>query len=80
MKRKFSSFEEIDAQLELLRVQRQLSMNRLRLQLRESPVQIASSLWTQAVKPALANAAIGWLLRRLRGMRQKLRPELPPAA
>jgi hypothetical protein len=77
MERKFSSFDEIDHQLEILRIQRQLSLERLRLQLRESPRQILKDSWENSIRPGLQNMAIGWMLHKLREVRRKIRPELP---
>jgi hypothetical protein len=78
MERSFSSFEEIDTQLEILRVQRQISVERLRLQLRDSPRQMLREGWQKSLRPALQNMAIDWMLSQLRDLRRKLRPELPP--
>lgn len=78
MERSFSSFEEIDTQLEMLRIRRQLSLERLRLQFRESPGHILKEGWENNLRPALQNMAIDWLLYQLRGVRRKLRPETPP--
>ena len=77
MDRKFSSFEDIDNQLEILRVQRQLSLQRLGRQFSESPVRILKEQWISTVRPALTDMAIGWMLHRLREVRRKWRPELP---
>ncbi|MDM9632281.1 hypothetical protein [Robiginitalea aurantiaca] len=80
MKTKFSSFEEIDVQLEILRTQRQLSLYRLKSQLEKGPMEIVRSGIRHAVLPSLKNLVIDWSLDRLRRLRRTLRPELPPAA
>lgn len=76
MERKFSSFEEIDNQLEILSVQRQLSLERLKFQLREAPGKLVQEGWVHSIRPALTNMAIGWMLHQLGEIRKKIRPEL----
>ena len=75
MDRSFSSFEEIDTRLEILRLQRQISLERLRVQFKESPGRILKDTWMNSVRPALTDMVIGWALYRLREARKKLRPE-----
>lgn len=77
METKFSSFEAIDLQLELLRTQRQLSLYRLRGQMQESPVEIVQSAWRYAVIPALRNLIIDGALYGIRRIRTKLRKDFP---
>jgi hypothetical protein len=77
MERKFSSFEEIDNQLEILSVQRQLSLERLKSQIREAPGKLIQEGWVHSVRPALINMALGWMIHQLREVRRKIRPELP---
>ncbi len=77
METKFSSFEEIDTQLQRLRMQRELSMQRLQRQLSHSPGEILKE-GVRRAKPALKNLAIGWLLHQVREVRRKIRPDLPP--
>ncbi len=74
METKFSSFEQIDNQLEMLRIQRQLSLYQLKGQLAQGPAEILRSTWTNGVKPYLKIAAIDWSLYRLRKIREVLRP------
>ncbi|MEJ2583773.1 MAG: hypothetical protein P8Z38_01620 [Robiginitalea sp.] len=76
MERKFSSFEEIDARLQILKMQRDLSLRRLRRDLSHSPGEILRE-GIRRVRPALNNLAIGWMLHKLRELRRKIRPELP---
>jgi hypothetical protein len=76
MERKFSSFEEIDARLQTLRRQRELSLQRLRENFRINPGEILREGIKRA-RPALNNLAIDWTLHQLRQLRRKLRPELP---
>lgn len=77
METRFSSFEQIDTQLEILRIQRQLSLARLRSQLDEGPGEILRSGWRYAILPYLKNMAIDWSLDRLQRIRRTLRPVLP---
>jgi hypothetical protein len=74
MQTKFSSFEQIDTQLEMLRVQRQLSLYRLKSQLGQSPAELLMSGWKYGLMPYLKMTAIDWSLHRLRKIRQALRP------
>ena len=76
MERKFTSFEEIDTRLQTLRMQRELSLQRLRDDLNHKPGEFLRQGIRQ-VRPALNNLAIDWMLHRLRELRRKLRPELP---
>ena len=76
MNPKFSSFEEIDTRLQTLKLQRELSRERLRRQLIQSPGEILREGFRWA-RPALNNFAIGWVLHQLRELRRKIRPELP---
>jgi hypothetical protein len=76
MERKFSSFEEIDTRLQTLRIQRELSLQRLRDDLNHKPGEILRE-GIRRVRPALNSLAIDWMLHRLRELRRKLRPELP---
>lgn len=76
MERKFSSFEEIDARLQNLRLQRELSLQRLRHDLSHNPVEILRD-GIRRVRPALNNLAIDWMRYQLRGLRRKIRPDLP---
>lgn len=77
MERKFSSFEEIDTQLEILRIQRQMSLERLRLRFKGNPVRILKEGWLYSIRPALTDMAIGWALHKVREVRRVLRPENP---
>ncbi|MFZ9002801.1 MAG: hypothetical protein ACO20F_11260 [Robiginitalea sp.] len=76
MERKFSSFEEIDTRLQTLRLQRELSLQRMRRQFIHSPGEILREGFRR-VRPALNKIAIGWTLHQLRELRRKIRPELP---
>lgn len=76
MKPKFSSFEEIDTRLRALRLQRELSLQRLRRQFGHSPGEILREGFRR-IRPALNNLAISWMLHQLRELRRKIRPELP---
>jgi len=76
MERKFSSFEEIDTRLQTLRMQRELSLQRLRENFRVNPGEILRE-GIRRVRPALNNLAIDWMLHQLRELRRKIRPELP---
>lgn len=76
MEPKFSSFEEIDARLQTLRLQRELSLQRLKGQFSFSPGEILREGFRRA-RPALNNLAIDWMLHQLRELRRKIRPELP---
>ena len=76
MERKFSSFEEIDARLQTLRMQRELNLQRLRENLRINPGEIIRE-GIRRVRPALNNLAIDWMLHGLRELRRKIRPEVP---
>ena len=76
MEPKFSSFEEIDARLQTLRLQRELSLQRLKRQFSFSPGEILREGFRRA-RPALNNLAIDWMLHQLRELRRKIRPELP---
>lgn len=76
MERKFSSFEEIDTRLQTLRMQRELSLQRLRENLRLNPGEILRE-GIRRVRPALNNLAIDWALHQLRELRRKIRPGLP---
>ena len=76
MERKFSSFEEIDTRLQNLRMQRELNLQRLRHDLNHSPGEILRE-GIRRVRPALNNLAIDWMLHQLRGLRRKIRPDLP---
>ena len=77
MKPKFSSFEEIDTRLQALRLQRELSLQRLRRQFGQSPGEFLREGFRRA-RPALNNLAISWMLHQLRELRRKIRPDLPP--
>jgi hypothetical protein len=76
MERKFSSFEEIDARLQTLRMQRELSLQRLRGNLSINPGEILMEGIRRA-RPALNNLAIDWMLHRLRMLRRIIRPDTP---
>ena len=76
MEEKFSSFEEIDTRLQNLRMQRELSLQRLRYGLGRNPGEILRE-GIRRVRPALNNLAIDWMLHRLRELRRKIHPELP---
>lgn len=75
MEKRFSSFEQIDAQLEMLRIQRQLSLARLKSQFGEEPGEILRSGWKYAILPSLKNMAIDWALDQLGRLRKTLRLE-----
>lgn len=76
MEQKFSSFDEIDTRLLTLRMQRERSQQRLRVNLSRSPGEILRE-GIQGLGPAIRNHAIDWMLHRLRQLRRKIRPELP---
>lgn len=77
METPFSSFEQIDNRLEMLRTQRQLSLYRLKRQLNEAPGEILKSGWRYGVLPSLKIMAIDWSLGKLRNIRQALGVLLP---
>jgi hypothetical protein len=77
METRFSSFEQIDNQLEMLRIQRQLSLYRLKSQLGEGPGEILRSGWRLGVVPFLKNMAIDWSLDRLARLRRVLHLGMP---
>ena len=76
METRFSSFEQINTRLEILRTQRQLSLNSLKRQLAQGPSEILRSGWRYGLLPALKNMAIDWSLGKLRRIRLSLRPLL----
>ncbi len=76
MEQKFSSFEEIDTRLQTLRMQRELSRQRLSGIFGRSPGELLRE-GIQGVGPAIRNHALEWMLHRLRQLRRKIRPELP---
>ncbi|MGB5316487.1 MAG: hypothetical protein WBN56_10840 [Robiginitalea sp.] len=77
METRFSSFEQIDTRLEILRTQRQLSLYRLRRQLNDAPGEILRSGWRYGLLPSLKIMAIDWSLGKLRNIRHVLGPWLP---
>ncbi len=77
METRFSSFEQIDNRLEMLRTQRQLSLYRLKRQLNEAPGEILRSGWRYGVLPSLKIMAIDWSLDKLRNIRHALVSFLP---
>jgi len=77
METRFSSFEQIDNRLEMLRTQRQLSLFRLKRQLNEAPREILKSGWRYGVLPSLKIMAIDWSLGKLRNIRHALGALLP---
>jgi hypothetical protein len=77
METRFSSFEQINTRLEILRTQRQLSLHLLKRQLAEGPREILKSGWRYGLMPALKIMAIDWSLGRLGKIRHTLRLVMP---
>lgn len=73
--RRFSSFEEINTQLEILAVERQLSLYRMRANMGQtvssaihSGLQLA---WKPVLRTLLLTMAVKWAKRRVASMREE---------
>ena len=64
--REFTSFEQIDTQLEILAVERELSRYRMEKTVRDMGAPSLGGQVLSMAAPILRNIAINWLMRKVR--------------
>ena len=72
MNSRFSTFEEIDNRLKIIDLQRQISIEHMRMAIRDTGVSILKKGLVYSIRPALTSLALSWMLKKIRQKLQRI--------
>ncbi|WP_445384230.1 hypothetical protein ACT6NV_09470 [Robiginitalea sp. IMCC44478] len=72
MNSRFSTFEEIDNRLKIIDLQRQISIEHMRLAIRDAGANLLKKGLVYSIRPALTSLALSWTLKKIRQKIQRI--------